>query len=352
MIARYLLCLSLWTLGLGKAHANDIDIAQQLQPAQAKLIVEEFAQSLEQNYVFTDTAKKIAKQLRALTFDHVQSRQGLSKKVTNIVNQYDKHLALVTRVDNEGRHSEESREPWFTELKRKNSGVRQVEVLAGNIGYLEMWGFDSVSSQAKELIDASMTLLERTDAIILDLSQNGGGDGYMIPHFASYFLSKPTLLHSYQFRNGGRFPFHSGQPLGASQLRELPLYILIGPETFSAGEAFAYVMKHLGRATVLGEPSKGGANPIRQFRLSHDYIAFVAIGTSINPITHENWEGKGVMPDINTKVEFAKSQAYLMALQQLAGKTSNPYLIKERTEAMRQLSTQLAVSNANANSNN
>ncbi|KZN50878.1 S41 family peptidase [Pseudoalteromonas luteoviolacea] len=353
MIARFLLCLSLCILGVNtlQARAEAISPAQQLQPAQAKQIVAEFAQSIEQNYIFTDIAKKISAQLRGLTFQSSLSRHGLSKQITDLVSQYDKHLALVTRVDNNGKHSNGAREPWFTELKRKNSGVRQVEVLAGNIGYLEMWGFDTVSSQANEAIAASMTLLQRTDALILDFSQNGGGDGFMVSHLASYFLKKPTLLHTYLFRNDSRYPFHSAQPLGASQLRDIPLYILIGPGTFSAGEAFAYALKHLGRATVIGEPSKGGANPIRQFKLSHDFIAFVAIGTSISPITGENWEGKGVMPEIKTEVEFAKSKAYLMALQKLEGQSSNPYLTRERAEAKRQLISQLAVLDATDSSN-
>ncbi|QTL37808.1 S41 family peptidase [Pseudoalteromonas viridis] len=353
MIIRYLLCLSLFVIGVNKlqAKAADIDAAQQLQPAQAKRIVEEFADSIEQNYMFTDTAKKIAGELRAITFSGTQSRHGLSKQVTDLVSHYDKHLALVTRVDNQGQHSEEAREPWFTELKRKNSGVRQVEVLAGNIGYLEMWGFDSVSSQAKEVIAASMTLIQRSDALILDFSQNGGGDGFMISHFASYFLDKPTLLHTYQFRSGSRYPFRSDQPLGTAKLRDIPLYILIGPETFSAGEAFAYAMKHLGRATVIGEPSKGGANPIKQFKLSHDYIAFVAIATTVSPVTQKNWEGTGVIPQVNIQVESAKSQAHLMALQQLAGQTANPYLTKERAEAIRQLTSQLAALDTKTSSN-
>ncbi|MCF6442167.1 S41 family peptidase [Pseudoalteromonas luteoviolacea] len=354
MIARFLLCLSLCVLGVNtlQARAEVISPAQQLQPTQAKKIVEEFAQSIEQNYVFTDIAKKIAAQLRGLTFQGVQSRHGLSKQITDLVSQYDKHLALVTRVDNNGKHSNGAREPWFTELKRKNSGVRQVEVLAGNIGYLEMWGFDTVSQQANEAIAASMTLLQRTDALILDFSQNGGGDGFMVSHLASYFLKKPTLLHTYLFRNGSRYPFRSGQPMGASQFRDMPLYILIGPDTFSAGEAFAYAMKHLGRATLIGEPSKGGANPINQFKLSHDFIAFVAIGTSVSPITGENWEGKGVIPEIKAEVEIAKSKAHLLALQDLADKSSNPYLMKERVEKIRQLATQLDVFNHENSSNN
>ncbi|MCG9760630.1 MULTISPECIES: S41 family peptidase [Pseudoalteromonas] len=352
MIARFLLCFSLCVIGDNRLQAKAVEVAQQLQPAQAKQIVEEFAHTIEQNYVFTDTAKTIAAQLRALTFNDMQFRHGLSEQITDLVSEYDKHLALVTRVDNNGKHSSDAREPWFTELKRKNSGIRQVEVLAGNIGYLEMWGFDSVSSQAKDAIAASMRLLQRTDALILDFSQNGGGDGYMISHFASYFLAKPTLLHSYQFRNGSHYPFYSEQPLGASELHEIPLYILIGPETFSVGEAFAYAMKHLGRATVIGESSKGGANPIRQIKLSHDFIAFVAIASTVSPITQKNWEGKGVTPDINTQGEFAKSQAYLMALQQLAGQSSNPFLIKERAEAISELTSQLAVLGAKADSKN
>ncbi len=47
------------------------------------------------------------------------------------------------------------------------------------------------------------------------------------------------------------------------RLLDTRLYIIIGPWTFSAGEEFANNMKVNKRATIVGEPTGGGANPCR-----------------------------------------------------------------------------------------
>ncbi|MEL6354847.1 MAG: S41 family peptidase, partial [Cyanobacteria bacterium J06627_28] len=96
-----------------------------------------------------------------------------------------------------------------------------------------------------------------------------------------------------------------------------PVYILIGPETFSAAEEFAYNLQHLKRAVIVGETTAGGANPGAGFRLHDHFWMFIPTGQAISQTTGENWEGSGVVPDFKVPTELALKTAQLLAFRKL-----------------------------------
>lgn len=57
-------------------------------------------------------------------------------------------------------------------------------------------------------------------------------------------------------------------------------------------------MQALKRATVIGARIWGGAHPISLYRLGGHFYAAVPNSRSISPITHTNWDGTGVQPDV------------------------------------------------------
>ena len=90
--------------------------------------------------------------------------------------------------------------------------------------------------------------------------------------------------------------------------------------SFSAAEEFAYDFKNLKRATIVGETTAGGAHPV-DFHLYRNlnFRIQVPYGRAINPITHTNWEGTGVEPDIKVPRTIAFETAYQRAVQDLMG---------------------------------
>jgi C-terminal processing protease CtpA/Prc len=61
---------------------------------------------------------------------------------------------------------------------------------------------------------------------------------------------------------------------------------------------------------VIGERTGGGAHPVRGFRL-HDLLdASIPVARSVNVHSGTNWEGTGVIPD----VELPAGQALQRAL--------------------------------------
>ena len=84
---------------------------------------------------------------------------------------------------------------------------------------------------------------------------------------------------------------------------------LLAIKTYSAAEAFAYTLKHLGRACVVGEATGGGAHLVEMQRVNDEVDIRVPVLRAYNPITKSNWEGKGVIPTISVEASKAKSVA-------------------------------------------
>jgi len=84
----------------------------------------------------------------------------------------DKHLA-VTLVQRTlpGGTAVPSREE---QVRQANAGVQRVEVLPGNVGYLNLTAFWR-TNEARDVIATAMSLLARADALILDMRENNGG---------------------------------------------------------------------------------------------------------------------------------------------------------------------------------
>jgi hypothetical protein len=95
----------------------------------------------------------------------------------------------------------------------------------------------------------------------------------------------------------------------------MPVYILTSKRTFSGAEDFTYGMQSLKRATIVGDTTGGGAHPTNAVPVTLGFVASIPFARSLNPYTHTDWEGTGVIPDI----PVASDQA-LEAAQQAAFK--------------------------------
>src|SRR5262249_52418714 len=113
-----------------------------------------------------------------------------------------------------------------------------------------------------------------------------------------------------------------------------PLYVLTGEATFSAAEECAYDLQALKRATLVGEVTGGGANPNELVPLSLGFMMSVAIGKVENAVTHGNWEGVGVKPDVAVPDARALKTAHVMALRKMLETQTDPVLKQRLTDVL------------------
>jgi hypothetical protein len=180
-----------------------------------------------------------------------------------------------------------------------NYGVQEIRRLDGGIGYLDLRIF-APPSLGGDVIAAAMTTLAQSDALIIDLRNNGGGDADMTHLLAAYLFDGPVQMSSLYDRPTDRTTvavspaWVPGRRFGGKK----PVFILISKSTFSAAEAFAYDLQAMHRVTVVGETSGGGAHPFAHRRIGEHFVLRLPEMRVINPITGTDWEGVGVTPDV------------------------------------------------------
>ncbi|GAB3058756.1 S41 family peptidase [Micromonospora schwarzwaldensis] len=191
------------------------------------------------------------------------------------------------------------------------ASIRRVEILDGNVGYLDVRRISGSTGGGRAVVGA-MELVSRTDALILDLRHNEGGSPDGVVLWSSYFLpAEPTHLNSIHDRVTGRTrQFWSLAWLSGERYLDRPLYVLTSDQTFSGAEDLCLNLKVRGRARLVGETTRGGANLATVLALTPTLEIAVPHAYSINPITGGNWEGTGIEPDLAVPAATAFDVAY------------------------------------------
>jgi len=251
---------------------------------------------------------------------------------------HDKHLKVSILTVDAGKQARLTDEQQALVDKRLAYGLMGIRHLPANIGYLKLSYFEQGEAGAT-LVETALSLLQNTDALIIDLRQNRGGGGASDEAFLGH-LSRdaiPMAKITWRTEGGGtevmqRAPRKpTGQPLYADK----PVYVLTSSRTFSAAEAFAYDLKAARRATLVGEVTGGGANPSNMpTPLSYGFRVFVPNGKVTHPTTGTNWEGVGVQPDVVVPVDQALTEAYGLALAAAKPLVSTAKSEAERAQAM------------------
>jgi len=287
--------------------------------------IRELSARINDFYVEPDLAIKVSehlkKQMEAGHFkdlsDTADFAESLTKEVQSISK--DKHMLIrpVTQPRGPRSNSTENflaRHQARIDRDRENAGGFKVaKILDGNVGYLDIRSF-AQPHVGRVYADSYMKLLSGSDAIIIDLRENGGGYPAMVQYLCSYFFDKRVHLNSLYWREGDRTQeFWSLDHIGGKKMPDVPLFILTSGKTFSGAEEFSYNMQTQKRATLIGQTTRGGANPGRVMRLNNKFEAIIPVGKAVNPITKTNWEGVGVVPDIKTSAEEALERAHELA---------------------------------------
>jgi C-terminal processing protease CtpA/Prc len=333
--------ISFFTLFSASADAQEKGVP--LTKKEQRTVIDSIGIKLNENYIFPEVAKKMSEsiqlKLKQGDYTSIQDPQEFSNVLTTdlVAISKDKHI----RVSFDPRIVEEQQEAVSAEdsiaylnsyingLRQANFGFKEIKILDGNIGYLDLRSFSDVE-YAGETAVAAMNFLSNTDAMIIDLRFNGGGSPAMIQLITSYlFKSNPIHLNSFYWRPSDEKSQTWTLPhVPGKRSPDTPVYVLTSRSTFSAAEEFSYNLKNLERATLVGETTGGGAHPGGPVRVTDRFTVWVPIGRAINPITNTNWEGTGVTPHIEVSAGKALEAAQIDALEVLLKESDDAALKK------------------------
>jgi len=331
-----ILCLfTLSVAAVGSAQPEQPDLT--VDAATRTQVIDTILKRLNESYVFPEVAKKMEQSIRERVdkkeYDQITSAKEFATKLTTDLQavSHDKHLRVRyshEAIPERGPRREptaEEREQRRRDLTWMNHGFGKVERLRGNIGYLEFFNFADEELGA-DTVAAAMNFINGTDALIIDMRNNGGGNPAMVALVCSYlFGPEPVHLNDLYWREGNRTDeFWTRKDLAGKRYLNKDVYVLTSKRTFSGAEEFTYNLKNLKRATIIGETTGGGAHPGAGFRINEHFGMFVPTGRAISPITKTNWEGTGVTPDVTVPADQALVVARLMALKKSLTTLANP----------------------------
>ncbi|MBL7822137.1 MAG: S41 family peptidase [Saprospiraceae bacterium] len=258
-------------------------------------------QLVADNYVIIDKINSIDQKLdefiNSKTFDTTSTklsfRRALAYQLRSASN--DLHFSVFPVSNFENNTGSSTIDTTY--------GIVDAKYIIDSIGYFKFNYFPPLNDTTKKAFDSAFKKLRRAKTIIIDLTDNYGGNPYFEAYLCSYFFQDSTHLYDiYSRKDDSTYQFWTYNILSDSRFNsKTNVFVLTSERTFSAGEAFAYDLQTKKRAKVVGQQTPGGANPGASFFINDKLKVFIPVSKTINFTTKSNWEGIGVTPDIITK---------------------------------------------------
>lgn len=215
-------------------------------------------------------------------------------------------------------------------------GCFEYKLLDGNIGYLKVNNFVQ-NDFVKKKFDKIYKKILKTDGLIIDIRDNGGGNSYyadwMMSHFCDTLIGKgkwetPQYVAAYASWNRPRKRLVvDGQPIKpvAEKERYLkPMCVLVSERTFSSAENFCLLFRNASRGELIGVATGGSSgNPIL---MDLGYGVECAICTREEFFSDETpFVGVGIIPDVEVKetvesYRTGRDEALECAVSKILGK--------------------------------
>lgn len=264
-------------------------------------VVDSAAALLARYYVTRDTAEMIGARLReraragayAGMTDRVAFAQALTADILAV--HPDQHLRVTAGP---GMQGPPRRAPQADSAAGRYRFITDARVLDGNVGYLKMSSFPG-PREAMDEMAAALRTLERTDAMIIDVRESRGGSAQLANFLISHFTA-PNLLSLAVFDPAkGDTTLRRTLPEVAGPRRlDVPLFVLVDKGSRSAAEDVPFVLRNLGRATLVGERTAGAGRNNRFYPLGEGMSISISVTRVWDPCTGAEWERTGIAPDI------------------------------------------------------
>ncbi|MBK8906281.1 MAG: hypothetical protein IPM53_34210 [Anaerolineaceae bacterium] len=170
------------------------------------------------------------------------------------------------------------------------------EVIDGRIGYIFIPTMQDQTIGAQvETAWQTLNAAGSLTGLVLDMRVNSGGQREVLQELLELFTD--GTVGEFSSRTGTKSFTIQGRDVANSQ--NIPLIILIGEQSISYAEVFSGILQANGRATLIGQTSRGNVETTHRHDFTDGSRAHIADETFIPADAPDaNWEETGIIPDI------------------------------------------------------
>ena len=333
----------LYAAQIAEGRTLDMGKDMKLNTRTKTAIIESINTLIVEKYVFPDVASQVKDHLNARlkngAYDTLESAKQFANALwadlresstdRHFYIEYNPERARLVRAQKSqsDEEAEEAKRTMAEKDRLMNFGFKKLEIMKGNVGYLDL-AFFSDPDYAGATAVVAMNFLANSDAVIIDLRDTPGGESTMDQLLSSYFIKGAkqdrTHLNTLEQTYDGKIEQYWTIPyVPGKRMYDTDLYILTDRYTASAAEAFAYDMKALNRAKIIGEKTQGSATNFDIEVIHENFVMHLPVRKPVNPITGTNWERTGVEPHVAVPSKQALDIAYLTALEKILKTTKS-----------------------------
>ena len=294
-----------------------------------KVITDTIVNLITTNYVYEKKGEKIAegyaeivsKEFSEFPISYQDFAKKSSSNLKDISN--DKHFFMQAPKEKSNAGTMTGDNSWYLGPD-KGYGFTMYELLEGNIAYIKYSFFNfTMMPEAGKTIDRIIALCNLSNAVILDLRNNPGGDSDMADYFFSYFMPKDSLyLSSFMQREKNGELFYSEsfsyKNLPENRINNKPVFILVNKKTGSSAEYFAFLAQNHTNATIIGEQTAGAGHSLTVLKVNPYLTIGVPSGRLYDKTSNKGWEEtNGILPDVIIEDSLALKKAHSMALKKV-----------------------------------
>lgn len=312
------------------ALAPETVFAQALDQKAQREVVSDLKVALRQNYVFPERIPAISAELdRRVQSGSIDAAPFAAALAQGMVKaSKDLHFSVAfdpagVAADRRAKAGGEATTQAQRDSERAaNFGFRDARRLDGGLAYIR-FDFFADPQYALETAAGAMRFAEGAKGLIFDLRYNNGGVLEMAQFLMSYLYpaGKEQEFFDYNYNDKGIRVARGQWSLAAvpgQRSADIPVVVLTGSTSFSSAEWMAFSLQRLGRATVIGERTAGGAHPVTRVPIDDRFMLQVPVGQIRDPVHRQDFEGVGVTPDLAVPASGALLAAQKFLLQSRA----------------------------------
>lgn len=333
-LAGSIMALAAPQVAMAQPVAEAEEAAVPFSPAEVHEVVQGISGLLLDYFVFPDIGKAYAallsQKLAAGAYDHFPSAEAFAQAVTADLQavQRDGHLRVLPPLREQRARPTDARQSQT----QPSRGVQSAGWIAPDVAYIRFGGFPGDPDTVKAVQDFLVAHADARALIIDVRPHRGGGTAEMDAIFSYLFKTRTELvqmdtrtaayksmaavlegvptLQSVAAPEGivryAHFAIPLDKPVG---LMNAQVFLLTSRRTVSAGEHLSLALKRTGRATLIGETTRGAGHFGSSHPLAGGYSVFIPVGRTFDPVTNQGWEEEGVTPHVSVPADEALVEA-------------------------------------------